>query len=150
MLVIIGGIIAVVGVLGGFAMEGGPFLVLMQFAEFMIIGCAALGSLLISTPVRTLKKIIAKTLGSLKGSPVSSAMYLDLLKLMFEVFQISRKEGLIALETHVERPEESPSLPSIRGSSRSDTSFFSSATPSASSYWAVCRPTTWKRSWTPI
>ena len=108
MFVIIGCIVVIGGVLGGFALEGGPFLVLMQLAEFIIIGCAALGALLISAPTKTLVKIIGKLMGSFKGSPVSSRTYLDILKLMYEIFQISRKEGLIALESHIERPEESP------------------------------------------
>jgi chemotaxis protein MotA len=106
-LVIIGLFVVLGGVLGGFAFEGGPFPVLMQAAEFFIIGGSALGALLISTPINVLKKIIGKVMGSLKGSAVSTQTYLDLLKLMFEVFQISRKEGLIALESHIERPKES-------------------------------------------
>jgi len=105
--VLIGGMLVLGAVLGGFAMEGGPFLVLMQIAEFLIIGGSALGALLISTPAKTLKKIIERVLGALKGSSVSKATYLDLLKLMFEVFQMSRKDGLIALESHIERPSES-------------------------------------------
>lgn len=107
MFVIIGIVVVLVGVLGGFALEGGPFLVLMQTAEFMIIGGAALGALLISAPVKTLTLIIQKLLGSLKGTGISKQTYLDLLKLMFEVFQMSRKDGLIALESHIEKPEES-------------------------------------------
>jgi len=106
-LVIIGSIVVLGAVLGGFAMEGGPFLVLMQVAEFIIIIGSAFGALLISTPVKTLKKIVAKALGSLKGSEEGGKVYLDLLKLMYEVFQISRKEGLIALESHIEAPGES-------------------------------------------
>jgi chemotaxis protein MotA len=107
MFVIIGIVVVLGSVLGGFGLEGGPFLVLMQFAEFMIIGGAAVGTLLISAPASLLKKIIAKVLGTLKGSSVSQQTYLDLLKLMYEVFQVSRKDGLIALESHIEKPEES-------------------------------------------
>jgi chemotaxis protein MotA len=107
MLVIIGCLVVLIAVLGGFALEGGPFLVLMQFAEFVIIGGSAIGALLVCTPIKILKKIIEKVLGALKGSPVSAAMYLDLLKLLFDIFQMSRREGLIALESHIERPEES-------------------------------------------
>jgi len=99
--------VVIVSVLGGFAIEGGPFLVLMQFAEFMIIGGAAVGALLISAPANLLKKIVEKALASLKGSSVNKQNYLDLLKLMFEVFQVSRKDGLIALESHIENPEQS-------------------------------------------
>jgi chemotaxis protein MotA len=105
--VIIGMVVVLAGVLGGFALEGGPFLVLMQVAEFMIIGGSAIGSLLVSAPASVLKKLVQKLIGTLKGSAVSQEMYLELLKLLFEVFQMSRKEGLIALEGHIERPEES-------------------------------------------
>jgi len=105
--VIIGIIVVIGAVLGGFFMEGGPFLVLMQVAEIMIIVGAALGALLISAPTKTLKLIIQKVIGSLKGSSVSAQMYLDLLKLLFEIFQMSRKDGLIALESHIEKPDES-------------------------------------------
>jgi chemotaxis protein MotA len=108
MFVIIGIVVVLAGVLGGFALEGGPFLVLMQWAEFVIIGGSAVGALLISAPASLLKKIVARVIGSLKGSSINGGTYLDLLKLMFEVFQMSRKEGLIALESHIEKPDQSP------------------------------------------
>ncbi|MDP3284599.1 MAG: flagellar motor stator protein MotA [Desulfobacterales bacterium] len=107
MFVIIGIVVVLGSVLGGFMLEGGPLLVLMQVAEFLIIGGAALGALLISAPASLLKKIIEKMIATLKGSAVSKKSYLDLLKLMFDIFQLSRKEGLIALETHIEKPESS-------------------------------------------
>ena len=107
MFVIIGFVVVLGGVLGGFAMEGGPFLVLMQVAEFFIIGGAAVGSLLISTPVPTLKKMAEKVLGALKGKKTTKQKYLDLLKLLFELFQFGQKEGFIALESHIEGPEKS-------------------------------------------
>ncbi len=107
MFVIIGIVVVIGSVIGGFLLEGGPFLVLMQFVEFLIIGGAALGALFISAPPSLLMKIIEKTLGTLKGSGSSKQTYLDLLKLMFDVFQLSRKDGLIALETHIENPSQS-------------------------------------------
>ncbi|MGD0232859.1 MAG: flagellar motor stator protein MotA [Syntrophorhabdales bacterium] len=107
MFAIIGCVLVIGAVFGGFAMEGGPFLVLMQVAEIIIICGAAMGALLISAPAKTLKAIIAKVMGCFKGAAVSGETYMDLLKLLFEVFQISRKEGLIGLEGHIERPEAS-------------------------------------------
>jgi chemotaxis protein MotA len=107
MFVIIGAVVVLASVLGGYAEAGGPFLVLFQIAEFIIIGGAAVGALLISAPSKLLKKILQKILGSLKGSKVTSRTYLNLLKLMYELFQIIRKDGLLALEAHVERPSES-------------------------------------------
>jgi chemotaxis protein MotA len=107
MFVIIGSVVVLGSVLGGFLLEGGPFLVLIQFAEFVIIGGAAVGALLISTPAKILKKIINRVLGSLKGSKINKQNSLNLLKLMFEIFQVTRKDGLLALESHVETPEKS-------------------------------------------
>ncbi|MDP3283565.1 MAG: flagellar motor stator protein MotA [Desulfobacterales bacterium] len=107
MFVIIGIVVVLGSVLGGFMLEGGPILVLMQAVEFLIIGGAALGALLISAPASLLKKIAAKIIATLKGSAVSKKTYLDLLKLMFDIFQLSRKDGLIALETHIEKPDHS-------------------------------------------
>jgi len=105
--VLIGLAVVLVSVLGGFLMEGGNFLVLMQWAEFVIIGGAAAGALLISTPKTTLVKMIRYTLGSLKSSTVSREKLQELLQLLYEIFQTARVKGLLTLEQHVEKPEES-------------------------------------------
>jgi len=107
MFVIIGCAVVIGSVLGGFLIEGGPLLVLMQVVEFLIIGGAAVGALLISTPASLLKKIIRRILGSFKGNNPNSQMYLDLLKMMYEIFQIGQKDGFIALESHIEHPDKS-------------------------------------------
>jgi chemotaxis protein MotA len=107
MFVIIGGAVVLCSVIGGYLLHGGPILVLIQFAEFIIIGGAAIGALLISTPSKILKKIMNRIMGSFKGSKINKQNSLNLLKLMFEVFQITRKDGLLALESHVENPEKS-------------------------------------------
>jgi chemotaxis protein MotA len=107
MFVLIGIVVVLVAVLGGFVIEGGPLLVLMQFAEFLIIGGAALGALLISTPGRLLKKILGKVLGAVKGHKVKDQIYHDLIKMMYQLFQVGQKEGMIALESHIEAPEKS-------------------------------------------
>jgi chemotaxis protein MotA len=105
--VIIGAVIVLGSVIGGFVLEGGPILVLMQFVEFLIIGGAAVGALLISAPGKLLGKMIKTMLATLKGGKTSKETYLGLLKLMYELFQIIRKDGLIALESHIEKPEQS-------------------------------------------
>jgi chemotaxis protein MotA len=106
--VIIGFAIVLISVLGGFAEAGGPFLVLIQPAEFIIIGGAALGALLASAPKTVLQSIIRKSIGALKGETVTKATYLSVLKLMYELLYMAQKEGLIALEKHIETPAESP------------------------------------------
>jgi len=54
-----------------------------------------------------LKKIIQQVLGTMKGSPFTNQLYMDLLKMMYELFQIGQKEGFIALESHIENPSKS-------------------------------------------
>jgi len=107
MLTLIGVAVVVLAVLGGYLLAGGSLLVLMQVAEFIIIGGAAMGALLISTPVKLLKKILSRVLGSFKDSKLKKEVYLDLLKMMYGLFQIGQKEGAIALESHIEHPEKS-------------------------------------------
>jgi len=105
--VIIGIAVVLVSVLGGFLLEGGNFLVLMQWAEFLIIGGAAGGALLISTPKPTLTKMVRYMMGSIKALPVSQESLQELLQLLYELFQTARVKGLLTLEQHVEKPEES-------------------------------------------
>ena len=107
MLAIAGVLIVFLSVLGGYLLEGGSFLVLMQWVEFMIIGGAATGALLISAPSKMLKKILARLLLLLKKNATPKEAYLGLLKMMYELFVLSQKEGLLAMESHIEHPQES-------------------------------------------
>ncbi len=107
MFVIIGIVLVIVAVLGGFAMEGGPFLVLIQYSEILIIVGASIGALLISTPGKLLGKVVKRVLDVFKGAKANRAAYLDLLRLMYELFQVAQKEGVIGLEQHVENPQKS-------------------------------------------
>jgi chemotaxis protein MotA len=106
-LVIIGCVVVFLSVIGGYLEAGGPLLVLVQIAEYIIIGGSAIGALLISTPSKLLKKLVKNVLGTLKGSKINKQMYLDLLKLLYELFSVIRKDGLIAIESHIEKPAES-------------------------------------------
>lgn len=107
MFVIIGLGVVVMAVLGGFILEGGNLLLLMQWAEFLIIGGTALGALLISTPKTVLARISRYLLGSLKSADLSPEKFTELLQLLYEVFQTARIKGLLTLEEHVEQPQES-------------------------------------------
>jgi len=102
------GILVVAGaVLGGYVWEGGHLMVLVQPAEFLIIGGASLGSLMIGSPPKVLKMLL-KQFKKIIGSTPSKAKYTDLLVMMYELFNVARKDGLVGLESHVEHPEESP------------------------------------------
>jgi chemotaxis protein MotA len=106
MFVFIGAIIVVAGVLGGYTLHGGKILALNQPSELLIIGGAAVGALLISTPMHVIKGIFSQ-LKNVIGGGMRRQDYLDLLVMMFEIFNVARKDGLIGLESHVEHPEES-------------------------------------------
>jgi chemotaxis protein MotA len=103
------GIVVVFGcIAAGYLMEHGNMKVLAQPAELIIIGGAALGTVLISNPVHTLKQMISGLLGAFGSSRYSKQRYVDSLKMMYELLQKARKEGLVALEADIEDPEKSP------------------------------------------
>ena len=90
------GVFVVTGcVLGGYAMAHGPFAILFQPAEVVIIGGAALGGLLIGTPLPVLKIIASKLPGVFGSSPYNKQAYLSLLSMLYEIFGKARKEGLL-------------------------------------------------------
>ncbi len=105
-LAIIGLIGTAAAVMGGFILAGGDPLVLNQPAEFIIIGGAAIGGLLIGTPPKYVFMLIGQLSGMVKGGK-SKKDYLNLLVMMYELFTVARKEGLMGLEKHIERPDES-------------------------------------------
>lgn len=107
MFVIIGIAVVIACVLGGFMMHEGPLAVLIQPNELLIIGGAAVGSLLVGTPLRILKHLGANLAGLFKGDPYTKEEYLNLLRTMFEIFLVATKDGLMNVEQHVEKPEES-------------------------------------------
>lgn len=106
MLVILGVITVFVAVFGGFLMEGGKLPVLIQPVELLIIFGAAFGSLLISSPIPLIKKIFKQIIGTLKGSGANKELFLELLLLLYEISKIA-KQNPLALEPHIEKPQES-------------------------------------------
>ncbi|HVC21812.1 MAG TPA: flagellar motor stator protein MotA [Vicinamibacterales bacterium] len=106
MFLIVGGLIVLGSVVSGYLMEGGNLLVLRQPAEFIIIGGAALGSLLISTPVKVLKELLGQMRGFFGGG-LSKADYLELLAMQYQLFRLSQQSGVMSLEAHFEEPDKS-------------------------------------------
>ena len=107
MFAIIGIVLVFGAIVAGYLMEKGNLLVLLQPAELLIIGGAALGTLLIANPPYILKAILGGVSGVLKGSPFDKKRYLSTLKMMFELMNKVRKEGLLSIENDVEKPKES-------------------------------------------
>ena len=107
MIVVVGIVVVTVSVLGGFLLEGGPFAVLIQPVEFLIIGGAAIGTLVISAPKHHLVGLAQGLLKLVKGVGSQRAAFLELLRLQYEIFINARKHGFIALERDVAEPEKS-------------------------------------------
>ena len=108
MFIIIGILVVLGAVAGGYLMEHGNLKVLIQPAELLIIGGAAMGTVLIANPLHVLKKIVSGVIGALKPSRYNTQLYLDSMKLCYELLNKARREGLLALEGDIEGPDKSP------------------------------------------
>jgi chemotaxis protein MotA len=109
-MVLVGILIVLGAVLGGYVLEHGQLAVLVQPAEFVIIGGAALGTVLIATPMSILTKLIKSILKVLTGGGVPKAAYVELLSLIYDLGQTIKKDGQLALESHMENPHSSSIL----------------------------------------
>src|ERR1700678_1395335 len=107
MFTIIGILVVFGAVVAGHLMEHGNMLVLVEPAELIIIGGAGIGTILIANPVHILKKLTGGITGTFKGSSYTQERYMQTLKMMYELFMRARKDGLMALETDSDNPEQS-------------------------------------------
>jgi len=107
MFAIIGMLVVLAAVIGGFLMEHGPIRVLMQPSELIIIAGAAVGTLLVANPLHTLKGIVSGVVLVIGGSKFNKQRYLDALKMMYDLFGKIRHDGPAAVENDVEAPMES-------------------------------------------
>ena len=107
MFAIIGIVLVLGAVIGGFLMEKGHMAVLVQPAELLIIAGAATGTLLVANPMHIIKGVVSGLAGVMKGSAFGKERYLSTLKMMYQFLNKVRKEGLLAVEMDVEKPKES-------------------------------------------
>ena len=107
MLVIVGAVIVLGCVAGGYLMNGGHFGVLIQPNEFLIILGAAAGSFIIGNTKSNLKAVGGGLKRALKGPAYKKKDYVELLSLLYQVFRLAKTKGMLALEQHVEKPDES-------------------------------------------
>ena len=108
MFVIIGIVIVIGAVLGGYLNEHGSISLLIQPNEYIIIFGAALGGFVIASPMKVIKAVQAGLVRMLKSRVYSRKDYLDALVLLSEIFYKIRKEGLVSIESDLDNPEKSP------------------------------------------
>ena len=102
------GIVLVLGcVAGGFVLSHGELAALWQPYELLVIGGAALGAFVIANPPKVVKATFGAIPRLLKGSKYKKAVYMDTLALLYDLLVKARKQGMMALEGDVEKPESS-------------------------------------------
>jgi len=107
MLLIVGFIIVLGATLGGFMIAGGHPLLLLHVSEFVSIGGIALGILVIASPTKTLVDVVKRIVEAIKGTASRKDDYVEMLKMLYEIFILARRSGVIALEDHVLDPKKS-------------------------------------------
>lgn len=108
MLVIIGYVVVIAGVFGGYAMNGGHLAALLQPLELVMIGGGAFGAFMVGNNAKTLKATLAALPSLFKGSRYTKDLYMELMSLLFDVLSKVRKEGLMSIEGDIDSPEQSP------------------------------------------
>jgi chemotaxis protein MotA len=106
MMLIVGVLIVLGSVAGGYVMHGGSLMALNQPNELLIIGGSAVGALLISTPLPVIKRLLGGVGAFFKSGP-GKKEYLDLLGMMYSMFRLTQQSGVMALEAHCDDPQAS-------------------------------------------
>lgn len=107
MLILVGALIVMLSMIGGFMIAGGNPIVLLHISEFVIIFGIAGGLLFIASPLHLIMETVHKVKSAIFGKPIGATEFSDLLKLLYELFLAGRRNGLIALEEHVSNPATS-------------------------------------------
>lgn len=107
MFFIIGFIVVIASVIGGYVLHHGNLAILWQPTEFLIIGGAGIGSFLISNQPKTVTASLKRLKGLFKGAPYKKASYIELLTFLFVTLRLMRTKGMLAVESHIENPHES-------------------------------------------
>src|SRR6266581_3382333 len=107
MLVMVGYLIVIASVFGGFALAGGHVAAMFQPVELLMIGGGAVGAFVVGNSIKMVKATVSALPSCLKGSKYNKALYMELMSLLYEILGKVRKEGLMSIERDVEAPHES-------------------------------------------
>jgi chemotaxis protein MotA len=94
-------------VFGGYVLHGGHLRIMWQPTEYMVIFGGALGAIIVSSPISNIKAMVGMMIKALIGGGIKKADYLELLQMMYRIFQVFRKDGPQAVEKHIEDPMNS-------------------------------------------
>ena len=108
MLVILGYLVVLGAVFGGFALGGGHLASLLQPVELLMIGGSAAGAFLVANPFKVIKATLKAMPSLMRGSRYDKALYLETLSLLYGILAKVRKEGLMSVEADVDAPDQSP------------------------------------------
>ena len=107
MLVIVGYVIILVAVIGGFILSGGHLKALIQPTELLSIGGGAVGAFLVGNSKQSLKATLAGIKMAFKPIAQTKESYIDILLLLYALLSKVRKEGVMSIERDVEDPHAS-------------------------------------------
>ncbi len=107
MIVLLGCVVVFGAVIAGFVLAGGEVVALIHPTEFLTIGGASIGAMIVMSPKKVLIDLMKGLVAAVKGSPYDKQTYNDLFKVLYDLLRTSRREGLIALEPHVSNPHQS-------------------------------------------
>lgn len=107
MIAIVGLLVVIGCVVGGYLMEGGNLSVLWQPAEFVIILGSAMGTFLIASPLKVVKQTLKGFSSAFTAKTPGKGEYLQLLRVLYDLLALAKHEGIIALESHANNPQES-------------------------------------------
>ncbi len=108
MIVLIGFMVVTGCVLGGYLIHKGNLSVIFAPVELLIIGGAAVGGFIISSPVKVIKAVGASIVRIFTNKPYSKQDYIEVLLMMNGIFNKIRQQGLVSIENDVDAPAESP------------------------------------------
>ena len=108
MLALLGVVAVFAAVLGGYLLEHGNPWVLLQPSELLIVGGAAMGTVLIANRPKLIRKMVTGARDAFLAPVLSRELLLRHLRMLYEVFGYVQRAGIAALENDVDRPQKSP------------------------------------------
>jgi chemotaxis protein MotA len=106
----IGGLVFLLAcVFGGYVIAGGKFDIILHALphEMIVIGGAAIGAFVMANSIGDIKHVAGGFGKILKGARYRKADYVEMLSLLYFFVRLAQTKGAMALEPHIEKPEES-------------------------------------------